>query len=121
MSSPISVQLYSLRKEMENGNHLKILKKVSDMGYAGVEGAGLYGMKPREFRKAVEDLGMAVSSNHMGVTKENLNEAIDLHRELGTQFVVGGFWGDEFKQPDAVAQLAERYNFARDALAKVGL
>lgn len=47
------------------------LKKVADMGYSAVETVGyndglFYGMAPLEFKNIVEDLGIMVTSAHLG-------------------------------------------------------
>lgn len=46
------------------------LKKIADIGYKEIESAfsmkgGFYGMKPTEFKKTVEDLGMSWKSHHV--------------------------------------------------------
>ena len=63
-TTKLSVQLYSLRDQTKDGNHLAVLQALAKAGFAGVELAGFYGLQPRELRRIVEDLGMAVSSNH---------------------------------------------------------
>ncbi|MEG1934793.1 MAG: sugar phosphate isomerase/epimerase, partial [Rikenellaceae bacterium] len=66
----VGLQLYSLRDAM--GQDVPgTLKKVADMGYKNLETAGysdgkIYGMAPLEFKKMAEDLGMQVSSAHLG-------------------------------------------------------
>lgn len=122
MTIPLSVQLYSLREQMKDGKHAEIIKKLGQVGFKGVEGAGLYGLSPKEFRKLVEDNGMVVSSNHSGLpTKDNLQEQIDLHKELGCQFAISGFWINDFATPDAIKATAEKTAFATAAMAKAGL
>ena len=41
---PVSLQLYSLR-EQAKGDFVGVLKAVAEMGYVGVEPAGLHGME----------------------------------------------------------------------------
>ncbi len=122
MSTPISIQLYSLREQMEGGRHLDILGRLAEVGYTGVEPAGLYGMQPAEFRKVVEDLGMTISSNHGPMPgKENKNEILDLYAGLGCKWVVAGFGPDDFKDLDSIKRSADRANEAIDALEGAGL
>lgn len=66
----VGLQLYSLREAM-GSNPASTLKQVAEMGYKELETASyndgkLYGYAPAEFRKMVEDLGMSVSSAHLG-------------------------------------------------------
>ena len=68
----VGLQLYSLRDAMKE-DVKGTLKKVADMGYSTVETDGyneglIYGLAPLEFKKIVEDLGMKVTSAHLGQT-----------------------------------------------------
>ena len=64
----IGIQLYSVRDEMKK-DPLATLKKVAEMGYKNVEHANyvdgkFYGYSPQEFRKVLDDLGLAMPSGH---------------------------------------------------------
>ena len=64
----IGIQLYSVRDEMKK-DPLSTLKKVAEMGYKNVEHANyvegkFYGYSPTEFRKILDDLGLAMPSGH---------------------------------------------------------
>ena len=64
----IGIQLYSVRDEMKK-EPLETLKKVAQMGYKNVEHANyvngkFYGYEPKEFRKILDDLGLAMPSGH---------------------------------------------------------
>lgn len=120
-AKPLSVQLYSLRRECEK-DLLGVLKKLSEIGFVAVEPAGLWGVAPDEYRKIVEDLGMVVSSNHgPWPNRDNLNEVIDVAGELGTNLVVSGFGPDNFKSLDAIRKTAETLNYMVDTLREAGL
>jgi len=122
MAPRISVQLYSLREETKDGHHAAVIARLAATGYAGVEGAGFYGLTPRDFRTLVEDHGMVVSSNHCGMpTAATLQECIDTHQALGTRFAVTGFWIPEFASVDAVTATADRLAPMVEALAKAGI
>ena len=45
---PVGIQVYGLRDLLENTpeNFRDVMQKVKDLGYDGVELAGLYGLKP---------------------------------------------------------------------------
>ena len=119
----LSVQLYSLREEMKDGKHLPYLKKVSELGYKGVECAGLYGLKPREYKKLIEDHGMVVSGNHAGLPEPGKEqEVIDLTRELGLMHAIVPWQPPEhFASADAIAKFGAKVEQARQALAKGGV
>lgn len=118
---PIGVQLYSLREPAAK-DFVGVLRAVAKIGFKGVEPAGLYGLKPVEARKIVEDLGMVVSSNHgPWPNRDNLNEVIDVARELGTDLVVCGWGPDDFKSIDMIRKTADTANFMVDTLQAAGL
>jgi sugar phosphate isomerase/epimerase len=123
MPIDLSVQLYSLREQMKDGNHLPYLKKLADLGYKGVECAGLYGLKPREYKKLIEDHGMKVSGNHAGLPEAGKEqEVIELTRELGLQHAIVPWQPPEnFASADAVKKFAERMEKARQVLEKGGV
>jgi sugar phosphate isomerase/epimerase len=91
---PISVQLYSLR-DRTTTDFAGVLKDLADFGYAGVETAGLAGKTAKEVRQMVDDLGLVVSSAHIGLpTKENLGEIVDTAKTLGCSQVISGLGGN---------------------------
>ena len=52
---PIGVQLYSLREKV-GYDFVSVLKRVADIGYKYVEPAGLWNVRPSEFKKVLDDL-----------------------------------------------------------------
>ena len=120
MAYPISVQLYSLREQAKDGNHLAVIKKVAEIGYTGVETAGFYGLTPKQYRKVMDDHGLTISGHHAGVpTPEQLNEFVDTQKELGTPYCVSA-WIDpkEYSTVDSIKRLSEKLEVARAALEK---
>ncbi|MCE1197398.1 MAG: TIM barrel protein [Marinilabiliales bacterium] len=98
----IGLQLYSLRDDMGK-DALGTLKKVAAMGWYSLETASygdrkIYGMAPLEFKKVVEDLGMKLTSCHLGgpvYTKEThasvmdwWKTAIEDHVQTGMKFMI---------------------------------
>lgn len=98
----IGLQLYSLRGMVGEEGILPTLEFVSQVGYKNLETAGynngqIYGMAPSDFRKSVEDLGMKVTSAHLGhnVKKGKEEEAYDwwkiatqAHKEAGMKYMI---------------------------------
>lgn len=64
MALPVAVQAYSVRNEM-NENMRATLEKIKEMGYDGVEFAGLYGKSPEEVKEMCEEIGLAPISAHV--------------------------------------------------------
>ncbi|MCD8101160.1 MAG: sugar phosphate isomerase/epimerase [Alistipes sp.] len=92
----VGLQLYSLREAMGQDPE-GTLKIIAGMGYKELETASyrdgkLYGYSPAEFRAIVEDLGMSVSSAHLGhpYDAENEQEVMDWwDLALDTQVAAG--------------------------------
>lgn len=75
----IGIQLYSVRDEMKK-DPLSTLKKVAEMGYKNVEHANyvngkFYGYDPKEFRKILDDLGLAMPSGHTVMGAQHFDSA----------------------------------------------
>jgi len=108
----VGLQLYSLRDDMSK-DAVGTLKKAAEMGYYSLETASygdgkIYGMLPDEFTKRVKDLGMKLSSCHLGgptYTKDThaaamewWKKAIEDHAKTGMKFMIkpGGLkWPDK--------------------------
>ena len=94
MSLPIAIQLYSLRNTMQNDVE-GTLKELKEMGYDGVELAGLYGKTAEELRALCDEIGLVPISLHAGFP--HILDELDTHIEnavaLGVRYV-GISWLD---------------------------
>ena len=61
---PVAVQVYSVREDAER-DFAGTMKKIKEIGYDGVELAGLYGLSPAEIKAAIEDAGLEAVSAHV--------------------------------------------------------
>lgn len=91
----LAVQLYSLRHDYSNGEEfLKILEKVKEIGFEGVEFAGYAGLEPEVIKAKLDELGLTAVGCHMGIenyTPENIDASIQLGKKLGMKYMgVGG-------------------------------
>ena len=121
MAKPISLQLYTLR-EAAKEDFPGVLRKVAEIGYKGVEFAGLQGHDPKEIKKLVDDLGLRVSSSHTGLpTPENIQELADVEMILGNKRVISGFGPDAFKTLDDVKAAAAKFQQAADLVKPYGM
>jgi len=97
----IGLQLYSLREDVRDLGIQKVLEVVAQMGYVNLETAGyndgkIYGIAPAEFKKMVNDLGMKVTSAHVGRSLSDnrdedmawWNKAIEAHASAGMKYMV---------------------------------
>ena len=118
---PISVQLYSLREEAKK-DFPAVLKAVADMGYIGVEPAGLQGMKPEEVRKILDDLGLIASSTHGPFPNaDNVNELVDTAKTLGYTRHIAGVSPDDCATLDSTLEAAKRVQAATELFEGTGI
>ena len=64
MSLPVAIQVYSVRKDAE-ADLPGTLRKIRDMGYDGVEFAGLYGHTAAEVKAMCAEVGLTPISAHV--------------------------------------------------------
>ena len=119
---PISIQLYTVR-EAAKDDFPGVLKRIAEIGYKGVEFAGLHGYKPSEISMILQDLGLMVSSSHtITPTKENLSEILDVELALGNKRVISAYKPEEcFGSIDMCKKVAEEFNTAAELLKPYGL
>ena len=97
----IGLQLYSLRDDVNELGIQKVLEIVAGMGYVNLEAANyndgtFYGFAPREFKKMVDDLGMKITSSHVGrQLSDNRDEdmtwwskATEAHASAGMRYMI---------------------------------
>ena len=63
-----ALQLYSVRTDLES-DFKGTLRKVKEMGYDGVEFAGLYGQDPKEIREYLVSLGLEPAGAHVSLAE----------------------------------------------------
>ena len=64
MAFPVAIQVYSVREDAKK-NLYATLKKIKELGYDGVEFAGLYNHTPEEVRDMCADIGLVPISAHV--------------------------------------------------------
>ncbi len=118
---PIAVQLYTLRAEAEK-DFPGVLRRVADIGYNGVETAGLHGHDPKEIAKLISDLGMVVCSSHTDLPNpDNIGDIVETAQTLGNTRIVSGFGPDDFTTPDSCKEIAARFSLAAELLKPYGM
>lgn len=97
----LGLQLYSLREMVKDEGIQKVLEIVAKMGYNSLETAGyndgkFYGEAPADLKKMVNDLGMKLTSSHLGRNisgnrDEDMawwNKAVEAHNAAGMKYMV---------------------------------
>jgi sugar phosphate isomerase/epimerase len=117
---PISIQLYTLRDKASE-DFPSVLKLLSDIGYVGVEFAGLHGHKPTEIANLLTELNLVASSAHVPLpTPENISELVDTYKILGTNLLVSGFGPDDFATVEGTKVSAAKFQAAAEISAAAG-
>ena len=85
---PVALQLYSVRDAMA-ADFEGTLKAVADMGYQGVEFAGLHGKEPAEVKALCEKYGLTPISAHVAYTimMEDPEKVIGDYAAIGCKFI----------------------------------
>jgi sugar phosphate isomerase/epimerase len=85
-----SIQLYSVRREIEREGFPAVLEKLAGIGYTGVEFAGYGGLSAAEMLSLLQQNGLKPVSAHIGL--ERLETAFDeeaaYHKTLGTPMLI---------------------------------
>ena len=100
-SKYLGLQLYSYRDMVRDEGIQNVLKLVAKQGYTSLETASyndgkFYGLAPAELKKMVDDLGMKLTSSHLGrnLTSDRdadmawWNKAVEAHDAAGMKYMV---------------------------------
>ncbi len=86
MSLPVAVQIYSVRKDAE-ADLFSTLKKIKEMGYDGVEFAGLYGHSGDEVKKMLDEIGLKAASAHVPFNDLKKEETFKTYAKIGLKYI----------------------------------
>ncbi len=95
---PIAIQVYSVRDDAEKDLY-GTLKQIKEMGYDGVEFAGLYGKKPEEVKAICEELGLVALSAHVAMT-EMLADPVGVltdYKTIGCDYIAIPYLTEEYR------------------------
>jgi sugar phosphate isomerase/epimerase len=122
MSAPIALQLYSLREQL-NADYAAGIRKVAEIGYAGVETAGFPGTTPQAAAWLFGELGLTVCSAHAPLPLgDKQAEVLDTMATLGCTRLVCAWKPPElFKSVDSIRQVCDELNEANVVARAHGL
>lgn len=114
---PIAIQLYTLRAQLAE-NYESVVRRVADIGYVGVELAGMYGESPANAARLFRELGLQVTSLHAPLPLlDNLNQTVELANTFGVKRVVCAWYPPErFASLDDVRAVCDELNHANETL-----
>ena len=98
---PVALQVYSVRDAAEQ-DFAGTMKKIKDMGYDGVELAGLYGNSSEKIKKVLDEIGLTAISAHVPFAdlKADIDSVIDTYLLLGCKYIAVPYL-DEENRPNA--------------------
>lgn len=110
----IGIQLYSLRDVMET-DFEGTLQKVKEMGYDGVEFAGLFGKSAAEIKNLCEEIGLVPISAHVPYA-DIINDInlLETYAEIGCKYVAIPYISEEYLPGN------EKFTEFTDNLKKIG-
>ena len=89
MKFPVALQMYSVRDDAK-ANLDDTLRQVKEMGYDGVEFAGLYDYSPEEVRALCDKYGLTPISAHVPLASmmADLEGTLAQYKTIGVKYVV---------------------------------
>lgn len=123
MSLPVAVQLYSVRDEMQ-ADFYGTIKKMKELGYDGVEFAGLFGEKPADIKAFCEEIGIVPISTHVPYYDmlENPEKVLADYAEIGCKYVAVPYLTEECRPgTDGFGATVEGIRKIAEAAKKLGI
>ena len=126
-NSPFGIQLWTIKEVMAN-DPMGTLKLLAEYGYKQIESfenfigknSGMFwGMKPAEFKKTLDDLGMKIISSHCDYTKDFEKKVADA-ASIGMKYLICAWKGPQ-KSIEDFKKFATEFNKAGEICKKAGL
>lgn len=94
---PVALQLYSVRDDLEK-DFEGTLKRVKELGYDGVEFAGLYGNSPEKVKELCRKYGLTPISAHIPFVDMISNpDIIGDYKKIGCDYAVIPYLTEEYR------------------------
>ena len=121
---PIAVQLYSVRNEAAK-DVPGTLAEVAKIGYTGVELAGMHGVAPAAWAKALADNGLQAISAHIGIPAlfgDEFDKTVEAYSAIGCKrFVVPGLGKEYTATVDGYRLASSRINEIAERAKPLGI
>ena len=87
MSFPVALQLFSVRDNLEV-DFEGTLRKVKELGFDGVEFAGLYGRDPEAVKSLIEEIGLTPISAHVSIDEllDDTEGVLEAYKKIGCKY-----------------------------------
>ena len=112
---PVALQLYSVRDNMAE-DFEGTLKKVKELGFDGVEFAGLFDKTPAEVKELVNKIGLTPISAHVPFADmvNDTENVLSGYAEIGCKYVVVPYMTEEYRPG------AEKFDELIEGIKKIG-
>ncbi|MFT3785169.1 MAG: sugar phosphate isomerase/epimerase [Tepidisphaeraceae bacterium] len=96
MPNQLAAQMYTLREFTKTPADIaKTMQRVRDIGYTAIQRSAFGPVDPKDFRKMLDDNGLACCATHVGleVMRDNTQQVIDEHKLWGCELTaIGGYF-----------------------------
>lgn len=123
MKLPVAVQLYSVRDEMEK-DFYGTIKLMKEIGYDGVEFAGLFEQNPEEIKAFCDEIGIVPISAHVPYYDmlENPEAVLADYAKIGCKYVAVPYLTEECRPgTDGFAATVEGIRKIAEAAKALGI
>ena len=115
---PVGIQVYGLRDLLENTPEQfpAVMKQVKELGYDGVELAGLYGLDPTFIRDMLAEIGLTPLSAHVPLADmtADIEKVIADYQLIGVDYLVVPYLPEEYRH------LTPGYPVVIEEMKKIG-
>lgn len=124
---PVGIQVYGLRDLLENTpeNFKSVMTKVKEMGYDGVELAGLYGLEPEFVKKTLDEVGLTPISAHVAFQEmmDDIDKVIADYSVIGVKYLVMPYMAEEYRpaNPAGFKEFLPLLNEVGEKIHKAGM
>ncbi len=98
---PVGIQVYGLRDLLENSpdNFENVMRQVKQLGYHGVELAGLYGLKAEFVKEVLDKVGLVPVSAHVPLTDmmADTEKVANAYGIIGCKYIVVPYLPEEYR------------------------
>lgn len=116
---PVGIQVYGLRKHLQDTPEKfeSVMQEVKNMGYDGVELAGLYGLEPSYIRDTLAKIGLTPISAHVPLIEmtTDMDKVIHDYKTIGVEYIVVPYLPAEFRP------LTDGYAKVLEDIRKIGV
>jgi sugar phosphate isomerase/epimerase len=121
---PIALQLYSVREECTK-DFEGTIKKVSEIGYEGVEFAGYYEKSGKELKGILDKYELKVAGTHIGIDKlmgDELKRTIEFNAILNNKYLIVPSLPEKYtKKKDGWLRAIELFNEISERVKPYGM